>query len=670
MINGLIDHQDRPPSLAHTHDRPDIDGLRGLAILAVLGYHFFPDQIGGGFVGVDIFFVISGFLISRILFTGLQQNTFDLRDFYSRRVRRIFPALITVVTATYSIGIFILTDDERLELARHILGAATFSTNFILWADSDYFNTDILTKPLMHLWSLGVEEQFYIVWPVAVWVLCKNKINMYGAIGLLLCTSLIWSIYQTSHNGTAAFYSPLTRFWEIMLGSLLAYGTLQKNSILVNGSNRTHQILSFCGFALIFLGLYFIDNDRSWPGYWALLPTLGTALIIAARPVCWINRQLLAHPVLRNLGLISYPLYLWHWPLVVYTRMFKGSALTPLDIFHVAIISLTLSMLTYRFCEAPVRRGSYGKEKVVALGIAMFLLGWFGMFREVCAGDLFKPPSKIAYRLESWPYWATPACTKQYNAVPCQTNSPAPKFMLLGDSHANHLFPGLAFGMPKLKVVSVGTCPPLDQVFLKNEKSHGECDGTNSLGINKDILGTTPSITTVILSANWDYVFMQESEDRAKHGQVKLVSQIQAEQSMDNMQLLNHGLARTIDYLQVRNLNIVFVRKTPQSPLFDLRTYCSLRKHMHTTRQNCTVSRSAYEQSRQFEDTIVANLKEQFPRVIIYDPADAMCDADNCYLMRNGTLYFRDGHHLNLAGSLMIAEDFKKFMIKNYPNIL
>jgi peptidoglycan/LPS O-acetylase OafA/YrhL len=289
--------------------RPDIDGLRALAIVPVVLFHAFPSVIHGGFIGVDIFFVISGFLIASILIQDINADRFSILNFYSRRIRRIFPALITVLFSALIAGWFLLLDTEYLQLAKHIVASAGFSSNFVLWSESGYFDNDATTKPLLHMWSLGIEEQFYIVWPLLLFFLVRKTKNHKFYLLSLTVISFAANIYLIGRMANvAAFYNPLTRFWELAIGGILAILMMRKER-LIQHTFLTH-LFSLLGIGLIALGFSVIHESKTFPGWWALMPVFGTTFLIAAGPATFVNR-LLANRLFAGIGLISYPLYLW-----------------------------------------------------------------------------------------------------------------------------------------------------------------------------------------------------------------------------------------------------------------------------------------------------------------------------------------------------------------------
>lgn len=377
--------------LAHPKYRADIDGLRAIAVLSVIGFHAFPEWIQGGFIGVDIFFVISGFLISSIIFENLQRNNFSFVEFYSRRIKRIFPALLVVLAACFAFGWFTLLPDEYKQLGKHIAGGAGFISNFLLWDESGYFDNTAETKPLLHLWTLGIEEQFYIIWPLVLWIAWKLRLNLLAIAIAVAAISFVLNISDVHSDAVAAFYSPQTRFWELMAGSILAYTKLYKQNIIdawisrvpyekASVAKRTtlHNIQSLSGAALIGAGILIIKNDYLFPGWWAALPILGTVLVISAGPSALLNARILSRRILVWIGLISFPLYLWHWPLLTFVRIVE-SGTPPVKVRVAAVlVSIALAWLTYRLIEKPIRFGMNSSLKTVSLVVLMMSVGFVG----------------------------------------------------------------------------------------------------------------------------------------------------------------------------------------------------------------------------------------------------------------------------------------------------
>lgn len=472
--------------------RADIDGLRAVAVLAVVLFHAFPKALRGGFVGVDVFFVISGFLISSILFTNLAQERFSLAEFYSRRVRRILPALITVLASCLVAGWFVLLAHEYLQLGRHVAGGSAFISNLLLWRESGYFDTAAETKPLLHLWSLAIEEQFYLVWPLLLALGWQRRWPLPALAGGVAAASFAWGLVLLHQGSTAAFYSPLARFWELMSGGLLAWVVLRRPA----WTARPGHWCSVVGLGLVLAGLALTNRSRDFPGWWALLPVSGAVLLIAAGPHAWVNRRLLSSRAMVAIGLVSYPLYLWHWPLLAFARILTTEP-SPLLRALMVVAAGVLAVLTYRFVETPLRHarsprtvpGLLASLAVVGMaGLSCVLTGGFG-------GTGFRDPERSAFldhfenSAPAWRFFEREGIPAAYReqcnfydlqafrlgqatrqpvaaiADECFKRDPArPRALLLwGDSHAAQLYAGLHLHLPPdwqiLQVTSSGCVP-------------------------------------------------------------------------------------------------------------------------------------------------------------------------------------------------------------------
>ncbi len=353
--------------------RPDIDGLRAIAVGSVVAFHTFPNFFKGGFVGVDIFFVISGYLISGIIVDAVQHRRFSYLDFYIRRIRRIFPALVVVIAATLFVGWYVLLPDEFERLGKHLAAGAGFATNLVLWGEAGYFDVSSDTKPLLHLWSLAIEEQFYILWPLILGLVWRRKRGLLLATLSIAAISFAYNVLNVVHHPVAAFYSPLARFWELMLGGILAYLVRQKGEWLA----QFQALRAAAGLLLIGVSVFALNREFAFPGYWALLPTVGAFLAISAGFTNWISRYLLGNRLMVGVGLISYPLYLWHWPILVFAKIVKGGLLTPTDRVTAIAASVALAFLTYRFVEYPIRHSAAPRvaQGFIAQGLAAAMAG-------------------------------------------------------------------------------------------------------------------------------------------------------------------------------------------------------------------------------------------------------------------------------------------------------
>jgi len=436
--------------LIHSKYRADIDGLRALAVLSVVGYHAFPNWIMGGFIGVDIFFVISGFLISTIIFSSLEHDRFSFVEFYNRRIKRIFPALIIVLVSGYAIGWFNLLPNEFKQLGKHIAAGAGFSSNFILWNESGYFDNVAETKPLLHLWSLAIEEQFYIFWPLLLAFVWKRKWSFLHITTIIAVVSFAANIYLISKDQTAAFYWPISRFWELMTGGFLAYIVLNKPEL----NNNYKNIQSAVGAALLALSLIYINRYCKFPGWWALLPTVGTFFIISAGPTAWINNKCLSNKILVWFGIISYPLYLWHWSLLSFVRIVKGTVPTVEMRAATIFISIILAWITYILIEKPLRFGKNSNVKSLILLIFMVILvsvGYNCYKKDGYVHRQFSDVSTFNINAFEWPKekMKSQACDDRLKIDDMDfclmSADKEPTVALIGDSHANAIYDAVNF---------------------------------------------------------------------------------------------------------------------------------------------------------------------------------------------------------------------------------
>lgn len=376
-----------PQSFSRPKYRADIDGMRALAILSVLIFHAYPSSLPGGFVGVDVFFVISGYLISGIIFRGLTLGSFSFFDFYARRIRRIFPAVTVVLLTTYILGVFFVTPFVMKDMLKEAPYAAFFIENIRLFLQhGEYWDVGTELKAYMHFWSLGVEEQYYIFYPLICFFLWKASSKVFlSSLLLMLVMSFGLCLYDTATEPIRAFYLLHARFWELLIGGVLAYIELKwpnyKEITLfsVGSVKRINNLLSALGVVLIIGAIAFFEEGESFPGWRVLLPTVGAVLIIMAGSEAYLNKRFFAHKVAVFIGLISYPLYLWHWPLISIVRNNLGGA-TPTGILVVILVlcSFILAYLTYVLVERPLR-SIKATWRLVGILVVVLLLSTVGI---------------------------------------------------------------------------------------------------------------------------------------------------------------------------------------------------------------------------------------------------------------------------------------------------
>ena len=638
--------------------RPDIDGLRAIGVLSVVFYHAFPGWIKGGFIGVDIFFVISGYLISIIIFENLDNKKFSFFDFYSRRIKRIFPALIFVLTSSFLFGWFALLADEYKQLGKHIAGGAGFVSNLILWNEVGYFDNSAETKPLLHLWSLGIEEQFYIIWPLLMWIAWRRNFNLLTVIIFVAATSFILNIKGVKQDPIADFYSPQTRFWELLSGSILAWFSLYtkerfidfKNKInagmfmLLYGrnaktENKGHTLantLSVFGILLLSYGFWRIDKDLSFPGLWVLVPVIGAILILMGGPKSWLNCKVLSHKAVVWFGLISFPLYLWHWPLLSFARIIEGGV--PALYIRIAsvVISIFLAWITYWLIEKPMRSQNFNNTKVVLLIIFMVLIGYVGFNTFSRDGLGFRANATLKgyegdighldyHKFIAEKYYtckpdllATEALRWEGFIRCMQSKSSANQdIALVGDSHAEHLFYGIANALASKNVVFyIKGSPP----FIENKEFSN---------IFKSIIAST-SIKQVIVTMNW----------MGRNGLIP-GSTLQAE------------LIKVIDPLSASGKIVYLTDDIPTFPFSPEK--CKGKRWMATQNTSCEITiEESIRQRSTYIEALNSVIKSR-PNVRVLQVGKYLCGDKVCSMVKGGEILYRDNNHLNLNGSLYIG---------------
>jgi peptidoglycan/LPS O-acetylase OafA/YrhL len=644
--------------------RAEIDGLRALAVLSVIAYHAFPEYARGGFTGVDVFFVISGYLISLILFKSLNGGSFSFADFYARRVRRIFPALAVVLAASYLFGWFFLFPSELAQLGKHIASSAGFVQNLTLWSESGYFDTSSSSKALLHLWSLGVEEQFYILWPVLLWLAWRRKLKVLAVILTVSIASFAFNLWMTQHDATGAFYLPLSRFWELLAGGALAWRVAQNEASQsdpgpqkLESATRARlrafapHLLSAFGLLLLLFAVWKTERGAGFPGAWATIPVLGAVSIIAAGPRAWINRYLLANPVIVWIGLISYPLYLWHWPLLSYARIIYGETPSLQARFLLIAIALILSWLTYQLIERPIRFNRRGISFVPALASIMVVVGLAGYLTFRLNGLSYRPVAQNALlQGYQWPplkNW-DPKCGGIVQLKPdsyCEISSTyPPSVAIIGDSHANALFDYFSayFGREQRGVINLGKggCP----AFLGVERDNSSCPLVENTVI--DYLVHHPEIRDVYIAGR--FAATQSGIDFGERPnnsfyRIKLVDHPSIQ---DRNAIFKTGLSSTLDRLTNARKNVTILLDLPELNFDPL----SCTPRLGLVARECTIQREVVTERQAAYRKIIQALQPAYGFRLI-DMSEPFCGAEFCTAKYNGKVLYRDRQHLGIYAS-------------------
>lgn len=668
--------------LSHPKYRPDIDGLRAVAVLAVVAFHAFPSWVGGGFIGVDVFFVISGYLISTIIFENLNRGTFSFVEFYARRIKRIFPALILVLIACFAFGWFTLLADEYKQLGKHIAAGAGFISNFILLNESGYFDNSAETKPLLHLWSLGIEEQFYIVWPLFLWFAWKGKFNLLTVTIVVTITTFVLNIKGIKQDMVATFYSPQTRFWELLSGSLLAWVTLYKKNTLSNIKHKIDfwlsriiyrekqeadgktlaNVFSFVGLFLLLYGFWQINKELSFPGKWALVPVLGTILIITAGSKAWVNHTILSNKVAVWFGLISFPLYLWHWPLLSFARI-VGSEVPSRNLRIAAVVlSIVLAWLTYKLVEHPLRFGKYSKVKVTVLLVLMTIVGFAGYnafsrdglsFRSfnknfISYSESIKIPNRAKECFE------IPYAYKKNGDWFCnlgRVDFPV-KYFSYGDSHALSLIPALEeFAIEnKLRIQFTGTsgCPSV--LGIQSIRGESGFEMYNCKELNERIFNHVKSsgIKSVILANRWTYYTGSLSRPAEFNAITRNLSS-PIDKTSSTKDLL-WAIQNTVSRYSSIGVKVVFIEDIPQQ-IYEPKDVLRKGRGIETEYLKLSVTADEHKKNQKLVNETIRNTGA---KVINLD--DRLCTESICPLVANSKFLYSDDDHLSVAGSLFVSQ--------------
>jgi peptidoglycan/LPS O-acetylase OafA/YrhL len=452
--------------------------MRAIAVAAVVIYHAFPNRLPRGFLGVDIFFVISGFLITGIISNDLRNGAFSLARFYTRRVKRIVPALLVVMAASLVLGWFLMLPVDYRQFGWHTIGGALFFSNIQYWLETGYFDKSADVKPFLHLWSLSVEEQFYLIWPLLLWATAK-RVSWFTFTVCIAVLSFIAQIVVGQHDPNAAFYSPVTRFWELMLGAIVALAPTRYADGLADFARirpRLHRYGSLTCLLLIIASVAVGQSSPTVPIWWNLLPTVGTAALMFGGLDNTLGNTVLASRGMVWLGKISYPLYLWHWPLLVFLLVPSTGVVPAWSRVAAVAASVVLAWLTYAYVERPIRFGTYRFPVALPLCGGLIALAVVGFVVYRANGFPLRIPEPLRdFVMVDYDYnagarvgqcWLTDTAPADGFAPICLDEQPANRksVLLWGDSHAGRLWVGLAktYGEEyRVGQFTRNSCPPV-----------------------------------------------------------------------------------------------------------------------------------------------------------------------------------------------------------------
>lgn len=609
--------------------RADIDGLRACAVAPVVLFHAGFPAITGGFVGVDVFFVISGYVISARLLEDLNSGRFSILYFYERRVRRIFPALLFVIAVTSVAGGFLLLPREMIDFSKSLAASAFFASNIYFWKQSGYFDIASTLRPLLHLWSLAVEEQFYILMPVAMYVAHRLGSRWRLIFWPVFLLSFGLSVAVMNVAPSANFFLLPTRTWELLLGALLVLTPPPQPS------RGVAELSGTIGAVLLTYGFFFLSEATPFPGANALYPCLGAALLIYAgtshSPFC--NRVMSLKPVVL-IGIISYSLYLVHWPLIVMSHYYLLRNPRGLEIALLIAASVALAVFSYKFVESPFRRKDVARQRgtLFALGggaMTAFLLvglagasqgfGWrFPEFKEetIAGGEQWQPGICFLSVSQTPAQWSIEKCTL--------TTGNSTSLMLWGDSFAAHYVPGFlrnqtAIPFNIVQYTSAG-CPPVLNYF---SYALPYCHQFNERAIDL-IDRVRPKL--VVLSARWDLLLSRGFS----------------------------GLEETVDRIASTGAKAIIVGPSPEFGI-DVQSLAYWLRHEAQT--------SSSWQIANFNPTINDFLERTARGASILDPIGALCRDITCPYKKDRRFLYIDYGHFSADGSDLAVKALRLGML-------
>lgn len=652
--------------------RPDIDGLRAIAVLSVILFHAHVSGFSGGFVGVDVFFVISGFLIGTIVHREVRAQRFSFAKFYVRRAKRILPALFFTLLCVYLAAVLLLTPGELTHFGNNAVATVLAVSNIVLWRGADYFAPAAETNPLLMTWSLGVEEQFYLFFPVLLLVLHRFKVPLFATLAVLCIGSLLLCIKLTATHPSAAFYMLPTRAWELGIGTLLAVNDERYTAWLAT-RRRMSDALSIVGLGAIAVAVVGFDHDMAFPGAAALVPTIGAALLIVSGNGI-VNRRLLSLRAVVFCGLISYSWYLWHWPMLSLARVAANRPLSHEMSFVIAALSFVPAVLSWRFVERPFRTSRATPAPLLwgyAAAVMVFLLPPLLML--VSGGWPSRFATLVTHVEHAIVEEQTDPCLRAYSVstlnlapqcVPQAINGKGSEgIALLGDSHAAALAPGVRAlaQRQQLSVVELtkSSCPTLAGVsrYMPDHVGHErECAAFSAQAINHVL--QDKNIGTVLIAGFWAAPFTAEQGGQrfVRDGDNPLT--VTTAQSKQN---LYYGLQQTVQTLQAAGKRVMLFKDMPRfnfNPARETQTaYIPARRWLMRTLLSNDLpyrelaARGALENDDGVVDEIFRQLAVQYPQLVIVDPWTRMCNQTGCRFADADIVYYADSQHLSAAGA-------------------
>lgn len=643
--------------------RPEIDGVRCIAVMLVIFHHLNLPGFNGGFVGVDVFFVISGYLITGIILTELKKGDFTFGGFYKRRVIRLAPAYFTVLFVTAVFAWLLMLPAELENFSASALYSTFFTANFYMWdVVGGYFGTGTDRTPLLHLWSLAVEEQFYVIWPISLLLLYKllgGGRYLFAAVVVALLLGLAVSEYGAVHYRAASYYLMPTRAFELLVGAVLALVPL---AVFDRVPQSGRILLGLIGLGLIVYGNVFFTGETWFPGLNALFPCLGTALLIAfARSDDPLLGKVLASAPAVGIGKVSYPAYLWHWPIIVFINL-QLVELTLVISVAVIIGTLLLAALTYQFIEKPAREFRRVRwPKVVGAvfvlpaalisSAALSAIHWQGVPERFDEALNRKSAAVLSYAdtIRGRCNEGSVESPLAPDACVLGVQKPGVDILLVGDSHANH-FSGMIDVLAGNAGLRGYDVTQSNTIFLLGVERFYRQDG--QVVKHGNFSTRNAVIERELLPNQYDYVVMGGSF--ISHYNNGLFSSGQASPELPDPQVFREAMVNTIVEVIGHGSTPVLIRG---NPTFNINVSdCTLNNLRFGLDNHCHLAREDFQEKFSEWDQFLDQLTKRFDQLAVIDPAKVMCDEAWCYSELDGLPLYKDGGHLNYEGSKLIGQ--------------
>lgn len=652
--------------------RREIDGLRAFAVLPVILFHAGFEVFGGGFVGVDVFFVISGYLITTIILSDLRDDKFSLGNFYERRARRILPALFFVMLCCFPFAWFYLPPNHLEGFSKSLAAVPLFSSNFLFLKESGYFDTAAELKPLLHTWSLAVEEQFYVLFPLFLMAFSRFR-KLWVLVSLILITvvSLIGAEYGSHSFPSAAFFLLPTRAWELAIGAIVAFFLIQKRiCTYVSLDTKVGEVLASFGFGLILYSVLVFDKNTPLPGFYSLIPTVGTALIIIFASQGTVLGRFLGLKPIVSIGLVSYSAYLWHQPIYVFARHASPTELSLELLTALSVLSFLLAYFSWYFIEAPFRSNSFSRKKVFSFAVVgsvfYVVVGLTGYLQEGVPerfdfsealtssferpkpeGDCFEKDK--LHEVDDW-----------YCEI--GKNGSKPSFIAFGDSHLLSLYDTFKSASGDLGesgiFVGAGGCAP----FLGIHSLRSDQNTRNCYELNKRVLhyAVEHSINNVFLVARWTYY--TDGGYSGDHYSYLGLNANTAKSKENSRIAFLFGFDKTVEEYKKNGISLHLFSQVPEQEIEPADAYYRASIFEGAFRnealQRVSVSLEKHKKLNKYVSGVFE--RSRYPKIINYD--DLLCEQGICPIGTNTLSYYFDDDHLSIQGAKRLTPSIRHLL--------